>query len=198
VPDEAVLIVADRSSWRRWLMRGGAESMGVWLVLAKGGATQPTRLTYDEALEEALCFGWIDGQLRGRDEQSFMRRFTPRRRRSTWSQRNVEIVERLRLEGRMTAAGEAAVAQAQRDGAWARAYPRASDIEVPSDLAAALTAEPRAASMFAILTSANRFAILYRVQDARTPVTRARRIDEFVRMLAQGQTPHPQRRTLES
>jgi uncharacterized protein YdeI (YjbR/CyaY-like superfamily) len=189
-------MVADAVAWRAWLAADLGRSPGVWLVLAKGGATQPTALTYDQALDEALCFGWIDGQLRGRDECTFLRRFTPRRPRSAWSQRNVEIVERLRRQGRMMPAGDAAVEEARSDGRWARAYAGAKDVGVPADLAAALAADDRAAAMFEILTSANRFAILYRIHDAKSAATRGKRIDDFVRMLASGRTPHPQKRRL--
>jgi uncharacterized protein YdeI (YjbR/CyaY-like superfamily) len=190
-------MVVDAFAWRAWLAAHLGRSPGVWLVLAKGGATRPTALTYDEALDEALCFGWIDGQLRGRDECTFLRRFTPRRPRSAWSQRNVEIVERLRQEGRMMPAGEAAVEEARLDGRWDRAYARAKDFEVPADLTAALAADEPAAAMFEILTSANRFAILFRIHDAKSAATRSKRIDDFVRMLASGRTPHPQPRRLD-
>jgi uncharacterized protein YdeI (YjbR/CyaY-like superfamily) len=189
-------MVVDAVAWRAWLAADLGRSPGVGLVLAKGGASQPTALTYDQALEEALCFGWIDGQIRGRDEWTFLRRFTPRRPRSAWSQRNVEIVERLRLQGRMMPAGDAAVEEARSDGRWDRAYAGAKDVEVPADLAAALAHDERAAAMFEILTSANRFAILYRIHDAKAAATRGKRIDDFVRMLASGRTPHPQKRRL--
>ena len=164
---------------------------GVWLVLTKKRTTEVTALTYDEALEEALCFGWIDGQRAGRDELSYRNRFTPHRARSQWSARNVGIVERLRAEGRMSAAGAAEVARAQADGRWERAYAGQADAGVPPDLAAALDAEPDAKAAFEP-SSQNRYAIVYRTTSAVRPETRARRIQRFVAMLAKGETIYPQ------
>jgi uncharacterized protein YdeI (YjbR/CyaY-like superfamily) len=169
---------------------------GVWLVLAKKGATQPTSLSYDQALEEALCHGWIDGQSQRRDESTYRQRFTPRRTRSPWSARNVGIVTRLATEGRMHPAGVAEVERAKNDGRWDAAYAGPASIEVSADLAAALTAEPKAQAMFAILTSQNRYAVLYRIDSAKRPDTRARRIQQFVAMLARGETVYSQKRTL--
>jgi uncharacterized protein YdeI (YjbR/CyaY-like superfamily) len=168
----------------------------VWLVLAKKGTTEPTSLSYDEALDHALCHGWIDGQIKGRDEATFRQRFTPRRARSAWSKRNVAIVERLQGEGRMHEAGLAAVAAAKSDGRWDAAYAGQAKIEVPADLAKALAAEPRAQAMFEILTSQNRYAVLLRIDNAKRAETRARRIEQFVAMLARGETVYPQRRQL--
>jgi uncharacterized protein YdeI (YjbR/CyaY-like superfamily) len=190
------LLLVDALGWRAWLAVNHAEVPGVWLVLAKKGTAEPTRLTYGEALEEALCHGWIDGQVNRRDELTYRQRFTPRRARSGWSQRNVEIVERLLAEGRVQPAGLAAVERAQADGRWESAYAGQRTIEVPADLAAALAAEPRAQAMFEILTSQNRYAVLYRLQSAKRPETRLRRIEQFVAMLARGDTIHPQQRTL--
>jgi uncharacterized protein YdeI (YjbR/CyaY-like superfamily) len=190
------LIVADAKAWRRWLRAHHGDEPGVLLVLAKKGTSQPTSLTYDEALEEALCHGWIDGQVGRRDEATYRQRFTPRRARSRWSQRNVGIVARLEKAGRMHAAGVAEVQRAKADGRWHAAYAGAKAIEVPDDLAAALAAQPKAAAMFEILTSQNRYAVLYRVHDAKRADTRARRIAQFVAMLARGETVYPQKRTL--
>jgi uncharacterized protein YdeI (YjbR/CyaY-like superfamily) len=168
----------------------------VWLVLAKKGTTEPTSLTYEQALDEALCHGWIDGQIRRRDERTFRQRFTPRRARSAWSERNVGHIARLQREGRMHAAGVAQVERAKADGRWQSAYAGQASIEVPDDLARALAAEPRAQAMFEILTSQNRYAVLYRVDAAKRPATRARRIEQYVAMLSRGETLHPQRRKL--
>jgi uncharacterized protein YdeI (YjbR/CyaY-like superfamily) len=190
------LIVADASAWRHWLSENHATPSGVWLVLAKKGSTQPTSLTYAQALDEALCHGWIDGQAAPRDEATYRQRFTPRRARSRWSARNVGIIGRLRAEGRMHPRGEAEVARAQHDGRWEAAYAGPASSEVPPDLAAALIAEPRAQEMFGILTSQNRYAILFRISDAKLPATRTRRINQFVAMLARGETVYPQKRTL--
>ncbi|MFE9201412.1 YdeI family protein [Micromonospora sp. NPDC007230] len=190
------LIVPDAAAWRRWLGEHHADPAGVWLVLAKRGSQQPTTLSYDQALEEALCHGWIDGQVKGRDESTYRQRFTPRRARSSWSARNVGIVARLLAEGRMHPAGIAEVDRAKADGRWDAAYPGPATAEVPSDLAAALAAEPRARAMFDILTAQNRYAILHRLAGAKRADTRERRIAQFVAMLARGETVYPQRRTL--
>lgn len=187
------LLLADVAAWRTWL-RKHHQGPGVWLVLAKKHSTEPTRLTYDEALEEALCHGWIDGQVGRRDGHTYRQRFTPRRARSAWSQRNVGLIERLVAEGRMHPAGLAAVARAKADGRWQVAYPSQSTIEVPDDLAAALAADPTAKAMFETLSSQNRYAVLYRIHDAKRSDTRARRIERFVAMLARGETLHPQGR----
>jgi uncharacterized protein YdeI (YjbR/CyaY-like superfamily) len=190
------LTVTDASEWRQWLQAHHGDASGVWLVLAKKGTTRPTALSYGQALDEALCHGWIDGQLRRRDEDTFRQRFTPRRTRSAWSQRNVAHVARLRDEGRMHAAGERAVAAAQSDGRWQSAYAGQSTMQVPGDLATALAAQPRAGQMFALLTGQNRYAVLLRIDSAKRSDTRARRIEQFVAMLARGETVYPQKRRL--
>ena len=164
------------------------------LVLAKKGMTSPTSLTYDEALEEAICFGWIDGQVRRRDERTYSQRFTPRRARSRWSKRNTTLAERLIDEGRMQAPGLAEVERAKADGRWEAAYAGPATARVPDDLSAALAAEPMAQAMFTELTSQNRYAILHRIDAVKRPETRARKIAEFVAMLARGETVHPQTR----
>ena len=150
---EAELIVRDAAAWRAWLAEHHAEPEGVWLVLAKKGTVEPTSLSYDDALEEALCHGWIDGQVQRRDETTYKQRFTPRRKRSPWSKRNVGIAERLVSEGRMHEAGYAEIERAKSDGRWDAAYAGPATIEVPEDLAAALAAEPKAQAMFELLTS---------------------------------------------
>jgi len=190
------LIVPDAHAWRRWLAIHHGDAAGVWLVLAKKGTTEPTRLTYAEALDEALCHGWIDGQTASGDKATYRQRFTPRRTRSRWSARNVGIVSRLRAEGRMHPAGEAEVERAQGDGRWEAAYSGAASSEVPPDLAAALGAHPSAQAMFEILSSQNRYAILFRISDAKLPATRERRVNQFVAMLERGETVYPQKRTL--
>jgi len=190
------LTVADVAAFRTWLGRHHADPAGVWVVLAKKGTTEPTSLTYDQAVEEALCHGWIDGQRRSRDERVFIQRFTPRRSRSPWSERNVGIVDRLVAEDRMHPAGMAEVARAKDDGRWEAAYSGQAAITVPDDLAAALAAEPRAAAMFEILTSQNRYSVLLRIDQAKRADTRSRRVEQFVAMLARGETIHPQKRTL--
>jgi len=192
--DGSELIVPDAAAWRTWLAEHHAEPDGVWLVLAKKGTVEPTSLGYDDALEEALCHGWIDGQVRRRDETTYKQRFTPRRNRSPWSKRNVGIAERLDEEGRMHPAGQAEIERAKSDGRWEAAYAGPATIEVPGDLAAALAAEPKAKELFERLTSQNRYAVLYRVTTAKRAETRERRVREFVAMLARGETPYPQKR----
>ncbi len=187
------LLVADAAAWRQWLDIHHAEPEGVWLVLAKKGVTAPTSLTAAEALDEALCYGWIDGQRNKRDDTTFVNRYTPRRSRSPWSQRNVDLVARLEDAGRMRPAGRAEVERAQADGRWQAAYPGSAGMTVPDDLAAALSADPAAATTFAGLTSQNRFAILYRLQSAKKAETRTRRLTQFMAMLARGETIHPQK-----
>ena len=186
------LVVLDAAAWRRWLAANHASSAGVWLRLAKKGMNEPTQLRYAEALDEALCHGWIDGQVRRFDDASYRQRFTPRRPRSAWSQNNVANIERLLGEGRMTPAGVAAFEAARADGRLDRAYPGQASIEVPDDLAAALEAKPAARASFESLSSQNRYAVLLRIHQAARPQTRAQRIERFVAMLARGETLHPE------
>jgi uncharacterized protein YdeI (YjbR/CyaY-like superfamily) len=190
------LIVTDGQGWRRWLGQHHQTCTGVWVVLAKKGATGPTSLTYDVALDEALCHGWIDAQVGHRDENTYRQRFTPRRERSNWSARNVSNASRLITAGRMQPAGLSQVERAKADGRWDSAYAGPAKMAVPDDLQAALSASPWAQAMFEILTSQNRYAVLYRINVAKRPDSRARRIDEFVAMLARGQTLYPQKRAL--
>ena len=191
---ESELIVRDAAAWHAWLEQHHAEQDGVWLVLAKKGTVDPTSLTYDDALEEALCHGWIDGQVKRRDDTTYKQRFTPRRKRSPWSKRNVDMAERLFEEGRMHASGIAEMERAKSDGRWEAAYAGPATIEVPDDLAKALAASPKAQAMFDVLTKQNRYAVLYRVTTAKRQDTRQRRINDFVEMLARGETPYPQKR----
>lgn len=186
------LVVADSEALRVWLREHHTTSPGVWLVLTKAGGTQTT-LTWQQAVDEALCVGWIDGQARRRDEQTSAIRLTPRGPRSPWSQRNVGHVARLEQEGRLLPAGRAAVAAAQADGRWAAAYAPQSTAEVPADLAAAIAANPSAQAMFDVLTKANRFALIYRLGSAKRAETRERKVGEFVAMLARHESIHPQR-----
>lgn len=188
------LLAADAAAWRRWLRANHARAPGVWVVLAKKGTTEPTSLQYAEALDEALCHGWIDGQVNRRDAATYRQRFTPRRPRSAWSKNNVVRAERLIAEGRMRPAGLAAIEQARADGRWEQAYEGQAASEMPDDLRLAIAADSRAQAMFEVLTSQNRYALILRVGQAKRPATRARRIEQFVAMLARGETPHPQRR----
>jgi uncharacterized protein YdeI (YjbR/CyaY-like superfamily) len=184
------LELPDAAAWRAWLAEHHDDDGGVWLVTAKKGVAGVSR---DDALEQALCHGWIDGQARSRDDSTYLQRYTPRRPRSAWSQRNVQIVERLAEEGRMHPAGIAEVERAKADGRWDAAYAGPATIEVPADLTEALDAEPEAKAMFERLTSQNRYAVLYRIGTAKKPETRQRRIEKFVAMLARGETIYPQK-----
>ncbi len=186
------LLVADASAWRDWLSSHHGDSPGVRLVLhRKGGAV--TALTYPLALDEALCVGWIDGQVGRRDEGSFLQRFTPRRPRSPWSVRNTGHVARLLAEGRMQPAGLAAVEAARADGRWDAAYAGPATITVPDDLAAAVATDPAARAMWDVLTSQNRYALLWRLTQIKRADTRVRKVAEFVAMLARGETIYPQK-----
>ena len=186
------LVVPDAAALRAWLAEHHASSPGVWLALTRKGGTA-TSLTWQQAVDEALCFGWIDGQARKRDEQTSCVRYTPRRPRSMWSARNVEHVARLVAEGRMTDAGRAAVEAAEADGRWERAYAASSEAEVPADLAAAIAAVPEAQAMFDVLTRTNRYALIHRLATVKKAETRQRKIEVFVAMLARHEAPHPQK-----
>jgi uncharacterized protein YdeI (YjbR/CyaY-like superfamily) len=188
------LIVTDAEELRAWLSSNHATSPGVWLALTRKGGTVTT-LTWQQAVDEALCFGWIDGQARKRDQETSWIRFTPRTPRSSWSQRNVANVARLEALGRMLPAGRAAVEAAKADGRWAVAYAPPSEAEVPADLVAAIEADPAARAMFDVLTQANRFALIHRVNSVKRAQTRERKISEFVAMLARHETIYPQKAT---
>jgi uncharacterized protein YdeI (YjbR/CyaY-like superfamily) len=173
-----------------WLDREHDRAPGLFLKIAKKSAGIPS-ITAAEAVEVALCHGWIDGRGNRVDDDWFTVRYTPRRPKSVWSLKNVETVARLIAEGRMRPAGLAAVQAAQADGRWDRAYAGPATITVPDDLAAALAAEPAAEAFFAALDGTNRYSVLWRVHTATTPQTRANRIAACVRMLAEGRTFHP-------
>lgn len=187
------LLLPDAPAWRTWLESHHALSPGVKLVLHKKGG-HVTGLDYAAALQEALCFGWIDGVVGKRDDHSFVRRFTPRTKASKWSQINVGHFERLVAEGRMRAAGVAAADAAKADGRWEAAYAGAATAEVPADFAAAIAASPAAAAMFEVLSATNRYAFLYRIANVKTQAAREANIARFVGMLAAQETPYPQKR----
>jgi uncharacterized protein YdeI (YjbR/CyaY-like superfamily) len=188
-PDLPVLRFPDQAAFEEWLAAEHARAPGAYVTIAKKGATEPT-LTQAEMVESLLCFGWIDGRVQRLDDHYFLTRVTPRRAKSVWSARNVEAVGRLTEAGRMRPAGLAAVAAAQADGRWERAYAGQATITVPDDLAAALAASPAARAAFDALDGANRYAVLWRVHTAGTPETRARRIEACVQMLAAGRRFH--------
>jgi uncharacterized protein YdeI (YjbR/CyaY-like superfamily) len=184
-----VLAFASNDAWEGWLAEHQA-APGVWLKFAKK-SSGVVSVGKPEAIEIALAYGWIDGQLHPFDQQFWLVRFTPRGPKSKWSQNNVDTATRLLSAGRMTPAGLAAVDKAKADGRWDAAYAPQSKAEVPADLQAALDAESAAKAFFATLKGVNRYAVLYRVHDAKTAKTRQMRIAKFVAMLALGQTIHP-------
>ncbi|MEH0109544.1 YdeI/OmpD-associated family protein [Tersicoccus sp. MR15.9] len=190
--DAPRLRCADQAQWRAWLGEHQDDPDGVWLVFAKKGAVQqdPTTrtVTYAEALEVALQHGWIDGQARSLDETTYLQRFTPRRSRSVWSVRNRTAVEAMIAAGAMTPRGLAEVERARADGRWDAAYAGPKDAQPHPDFLAALAANPEAAAFYATLTSQNRYAIYFRLQNVKREQTRARRIEEFVAMLARGES----------
>ncbi len=184
-----VLPFASASAWEHWLELHHDEAAGVWLKIAKKGSGIAT-VSYEEAVEVGLCFGWIDGMKGGYDDRWFLQRFTPRRPRSKWSEVNVAKAEELIAAGRMRPAGLLQVEQAKEDGRWAAAYGRRTLADVPPDFQAALDANPKAADFFATVSRGNRYAMLYRLHDAKQPETRQRRIAQFVAMLEHGETLH--------
>ena len=186
-----LLVVADAAAWRAWLEAEDRTSDGVWLVLAKKGTTEPTTLTYAQALDEALCSGWIDGPKRSRDAATFLQRFTPRRRASLWSQRNVGLVATLIAESRMRPGGQAEIDRAKADGRWDRAYAGSGSATPPEDLLAALAASPTAAATFAGLNATNRYAVLHRILTAPNATVRGNRLAKLVAMLERGEAPYP-------
>ncbi len=187
--DDAPLDCADAAQWTAWLKAHHATSRGVWLRIAKKDSGERS-VSYAEALDAALCQGWIDGQKKSLDERHWLQRFTPRSARSIWSKRNRDRALQLVKAGRMRSAGRAEIERAQKDGRWDAAYDGAASATVPPDLLAALSADPRAAAFFASLDLTNRYAILFRTHNAKKPETRARRITQFVAMLARGEKIH--------
>ncbi len=192
VDDKPVHDFQNAAEWATWLESADAPG-GVRLRLRKKGSATPG-LTYAEALDVALCFGWIDGQVKSHDADSFLTVFTPRRRNSPWSKINRGHVERLIAEDRMQPAGQAEIDRAKADGRWDAAY-RVADRDVPADLQVALDGNPVAAAAFAGLSSQNRFAIVFRLNSVKRPETRQRKVAEFVAMLERGETLHPQKRS---
>jgi uncharacterized protein YdeI (YjbR/CyaY-like superfamily) len=188
--DLPVTPFASRDAWAAWLDESHATSPGVWVKIAKKGSGHPS-VTYAEALEVALCYGWIDGRKGALDDEHWLQRFTPRRPRSKWSKLNCEKAAELIARGEMRPAGLAQVESAKADGRWDAAYAGQRTMTVPDDLQAALDADDAARAFFATLDGANRYAMLYRIQDAKRPETRARRIATFVEMLANGEKLHP-------
>jgi len=188
--DLPIMAFPSREAWAAWLDEHHADSAGVWLTLLKKGAGE-AGVSYGDAVEVALCYGWIDGQARKHNDRFWLQRFTPRRVRSIWSRVNRDRALALIARGEMRPAGLREVERAQADGRWEAAYEPPSTMTVPDDLQAALTSNPTAAESFAALNSTNRYAILHRIHTAKKSETRARRIETFVAMLTEGKKLYP-------
>jgi len=180
-------LFADADAFESWLQTNHTDTTGIWLKISKKGAGVKS-VSYDEAVDTALCFGWIDGQRKGLDAQHFLQRFTPRRKNSLWSKRNVAKIELLVASGRMRASGQAEVDTAKADGRWEKAYSSSSVMEVPADLEAALDQNKRARTFFDSLNRTKRHSFLWRIETTKRAETRSRKIAEFVKLLAEGQT----------
>ena len=184
-----VMAFPSAAAWHEWLAEHGATAPGVWLMTARKGAAEPT-VPYSGALEVALCFGWIDGQKAPLDDQYWLQRFTPRKPGSNWSRINTQKAAALIEAGRMLPSGLREVELANADGRWDRAYAGQRAAAVPDDLQQALDANPAASAFFDTISSVNRYAILYRIQVVKRPETRARKIAQYVQMLAEHKTLH--------
>jgi len=183
----------DAASFYRWLARWHDKQAEVWIKIHKVGSG-PKSITPKEAIDVVLCWGWIDGTRKGFDEKSFLQRYSPRGRRSVWSEINVGNVARLVREGRMTEHGLKHVEAAKADGRWDRAYKAGKNMKIPADLQAAIDAEPNAKAMLAKLSEQNRFALAFRTHNMRTEAGRRKKIEALVAMLKRGETIHPQRK----
>jgi uncharacterized protein YdeI (YjbR/CyaY-like superfamily) len=188
--DLPIISFASREDWEQWLHAQHATAKGLWLKIAKKGSGIDS-VTYDEALQSALCYGWIDGQKGSFDERYWLQRFTPRGPRSKWSKINRDKATELLAQERMQPAGLEQVLKAQQDGRWEAAYEGQRTATVPDDLQRELDCNPEAKAFFATLDSANRYAILYRLQDAKKPETRARRLAKYIAMLSEREKLHP-------
>jgi len=187
--DPDFLAFPSERDWARWLAKNHADSTGVWLrFFKKAGGT--ASVNHADALLLALCYGWIDGQLKKHDEQSWLRKFSPRRAKSIWSKRNRELAEQLAAAGKMKPAGLKEISAAKADGRWERAYDSPGKMTVPADFLRALTKNKNARSFFKTLNKANRYAIAWRLQTAKKPETRDRRMQAIIAMLAKGEAFH--------
>lgn len=189
---ESTLHFDDAAAWERWLQKEHARATGVWMRIAKKGAERPS-VSHPEALEVALCYGWIDALKRNDGPHHWLQRFTPRSARSIWSKINRDKVSALIDAGRMRSAGQKEIDRAKADGRWEAAYDGGRAATVPPDLLVAFDANPAARAFFATLDSTNRYAVLFRLQTAKKPETRERRLRQFVEMLARGEKLHPER-----
>lgn len=188
--DLPIHFFANVGEWQNWLNEHYGQTSGVWLKFAKKSAEEPS-VTYDEALDVALCYGWIDGQVNRYDEQYYLQKFTPRRPKSVWSKRNVSKVAELMEAGKMQPAGLAQVEAAKQDGRWQLAYDSPGKMGVPDDFKTALEHDPKARAFFETLNRTNRYSFLWRIQTAKNPETRKTRIEKLIQMLREGKTFHP-------
>jgi uncharacterized protein YdeI (YjbR/CyaY-like superfamily) len=193
--NDPVRLFANQAAWAAWLEKNHRNSVGLWLRLAKKGSDRRS-VNYAEALEVALCYGWIDGQKRGESDEAWLQRFLPRAAKSIWSKINREKVAVLIADGRMKTAGLEAVEAARKDGRWDAAYDSPKSAKVPEDFQVALDANPRALEFFESLDGANRYAVLFRIQTVKKAETRARKIREFVEMLERNERIHEPRKAL--
>jgi uncharacterized protein YdeI (YjbR/CyaY-like superfamily) len=184
-----VIAFASAKEWERWLAKNHAKTDGVWIQFSKKGSNVRS-VSYDEALIAALCYGWIDGQIKGQDQRSYIHKFTPRRAKSIWSRRNCELVERLIAEEKMKPAGLNAIKAAKADGRWERAYDSPGKMTLPDDFVKAVSKNKKAATFLAALSRANLYAIAWRLQTAKKPETRTKRMKAIVEMLTKGQKFH--------
>ena len=181
-PDYQILPFKDAAAWRKWLVKNHSSADGVWIRIYKKTTGLPT-VTYDQALDDALCYGWIDGQVKSYDEQSYIQKFTPRRKASLWSKRNIEHIARLTAEGLMTPTGIAEVNRAKEDGRWDAAYDMPSQMSVPEDFLKELKKHPKANQFYQTLNKTNHYAIAWRLQTAKTTETRDRRMAKIIQTL---------------
>lgn len=189
-PELPILPFTSQTEWRKWLESNHAECDGIWLQFYKKGSGVST-VVYAEALDEALCFGWIDGQLKSGDEKYYIQRFTPRRKRSLWSKRNIEHVSRLEAEGKIHPAGWKAIEEAKANGRWENAYDSQGSATVPDYFLVELTKDPKSLAFFESLNKINRFSIIWRLQSASKPEIREKRLRQILEMMAKGEMFHP-------
>lgn len=188
IDQDEIIVFNTQKEWERWLSKEFDKKPGVWIKMAKKGKGVTT-VTYDEALDVALCYGWIDGIVRKFDDKYYIQRFSPRAKRSIWSKINVGKIEALTKAGKMMPSGFAQVEAAKADGRWANAYGGSASMKMPDDFKAALGKHKKAAAFFETLNGANKYTIFFQIHNARRPETRARRIEKFIQMLAQGKKP---------
>lgn len=189
-PESPILPFSSQAEWRAWLESNHVTCDGIWLQFYKKGSGVPT-VVYAEALDEALCFGWIDGQLKSGDDKYYLQKFTPRRKRSLWSKRNIEHVSRLEAEGKIHPAGWKAIEEAKANGRWENAYDSQSSATVPEYLLVELAKDPKSLAFFESLNKINKFSIIWRLQSANKQEIREKRLRQILDMMAKGEMFHP-------